>query len=210
MTDEALMAAYRDGNVQAFSELVARHERALWNFVRRFVGDGASAEDLLQEVFLRVVRSADQWQPTAKFSTWIYTIARNLCTDHARRMTLRRTASLDGPARADDGQSDGSGPRRIDGLAGGDRGGEVALQNREMGVRLERALAGLPLEQREVFLMRELQDMPFAVIAEAVGASLPTVKSRMRYALERLRGALEEWHEASPRAALADEVEQTP
>jgi RNA polymerase sigma-70 factor, ECF subfamily len=209
MTDEALMAAYRDGNVQAFSELVARHERALWNFVRRFVGDGASAEDLLQEVFLRVVRSADQWQPTAKFSTWIYTIARNLCTDHARRMSLRRAASLDGPAQGD-GQADGSGPRRIDGLAGGDRGGEVALQNREMAARLERALAGLPLEQREVFLMRELQDLPFAEIAVAVGASLPTVKSRMRYALERLRGALEEWHEASPRAAVVDEVEQIP
>jgi RNA polymerase sigma-70 factor, ECF subfamily len=209
MTDEALMAAYQDGNVQAFSELVARHERALWNFVRRFVGDGASAEDLLQEVFLRVVRSSGEWQPTAKFSTWIYTIARNLCTDHARRMSLRRASSLDGPALPD-GQSDGSGPRRIDRVAGADRGGEVAVQNREMAARLERALAGLPVEQREVFLMRELQDMPFADIAVAVGASLPTVKSRMRYALERLRGALEEWHDSSPRAAAGGGVEQAP
>jgi RNA polymerase sigma-70 factor, ECF subfamily len=209
MTDEALMAAYRDGNVQAFSELVARHERALWNFVRRFVGDGASAEDLLQEVFLRVVRSAGEWQPTAKFSTWIYTIARNLCTDHARRMTLRRASSLDGPALGD-GQSDGSGPRRIDAVVGADRGGEVALQNREMALRIERALASLPVEQREVFLMRELQDMPFADIAVAVGASLPTVKSRMRYALERLRGALDEWRESNPRVAAAGGVEQTP
>jgi RNA polymerase sigma-70 factor (ECF subfamily) len=195
--------------VQAFSELVARHERALWNFVRRFVGDGASAEDLLQEVFLRVVRSAGEWQPTAKFSTWIYTIARNLCTDHARRMCLRRASSLDGPALSD-GHWDGSGPRRIDGVAGADRVGEVAVQNREMAARLERALAGLPVEQREVFLMRELQDMPFADIAVAVGASLPTVKSRMRYALERLRGALEEWHDSSPRAAAGGGVEQAP
>jgi RNA polymerase sigma-70 factor, ECF subfamily len=208
MTDEALMAAYRDGNAQAFAELLTRHERALWNFVRRFVVDGATAEDLLQEVFLRVVRSADEWQPTAKFSTWIYTIARNLCTDHARRMTHRRAGSLDGPATID-GQTDGSGPRRIDGVPGPDRGGEVALQNREMADRLEHALAALPLEQREVFLMRELQDMPFAEIAVAVGASLPTVKSRMRYALERLRVALEDWRDLGDRPALAGGAEQT-
>ncbi len=206
MTDEALMAAYRDGNVQAFSELMSRHERALWNFVRRFVTDAATAEDLLQDVFLRVVRSADEWQPTAKFTTWVYTIARNLCTDHARRMTHRKAASLDGPAAPD---GEGSGPRRIDKVVGADRGGEAALQDRELGERIERALATLPVEQREVFLMRELQDMPFADIAEAVGASLPTVKSRMRYALERLRAALDDWREAEPRAAAAGGVEQT-
>jgi RNA polymerase sigma-70 factor, ECF subfamily len=208
MTDEALMAAYRDGNVQAFSELMSRHERALWNFVRRFVSDGATAEDLLQEVFLRVVRSADEWQPTAKFSTWIYTIARNLCTDHARRMTHRKAASLDGPVLSD-GQGEGSGPRRIDRVVGADRGGEAALQNREIAERIEGALAALPVEQREVFLMRELQDMPFADIAEAVGASVPTVKSRMRYALERLRVALDEWRDADPRPALPGGMEQT-
>ncbi len=202
------MAAYRGGDVQAFSQLVTRHERALWNFLRRFVADGASAEDLLQEVFLRVVRSADEWQPTAKFSTWVYTIARNLCTDHARRMSLRRTSSLDGPAQPD-GQSEGSGPRRIDLVTGGDRGGEVALNNRQMATRIEEALASLPVEQREVFLMRELQDLPFAEIAVAVGASLPTVKSRMRYALERMRVALADWREPGPRAA-ASGAEQTP
>ena len=202
------MAAYRNGNAQAFSELLSRYERALWNFVRRFVADGATAEDLLQEVFLRVVRGADEWQPTAKFSTWIYTIARNLCTDHARRMSHRRATSLDGPALPE-GSSDGSGPRRIDGVPGPDRGGEVALQNREMAGRIERALADLPALQREVFLMRELQDMPFADIAVAVGASLPTVKSRMRYALERLRVSLEDWRELGDRPALTGGVEQT-
>jgi RNA polymerase sigma-70 factor, ECF subfamily len=207
MTDEALMAAYRTGDAKAFAELLSRHERALWNFVRRFVADGATAEDLLQEVFLRVVRGAGQWQPTAKFSTWIYTIARNLCTDHARRMSHRQTTSLDGPALPG-GQADGSGPRHIDGVPGPDPGGEVALDNREMTARIERALAALPIEQREVFLMRELQDMPFAEIAVAVGASLPTVKSRMRYALERLRVALEEWREPGPSPALASGVEQ--
>ena len=84
------MARYQKGDVAAFAELVSRHEKRLWNFVRRFVADGATAEDLLQEVFLRVVRSAREWRPSAKFSTWLYTIARNLCTDQARRGALRK------------------------------------------------------------------------------------------------------------------------
>jgi RNA polymerase sigma-70 factor (ECF subfamily) len=208
MTDEALMAAYQKGDVGAFSELVARHEKPLWNFLRRFVHNGAAAEDLLQEVFLRVVRSAGEWQASAKFSTWLYTIARNLCTDHARRMSFRKATSLDGPART--GDDEGSGPRRIDGVAGLDRGGEVAAQNREIAARIDQAIATLPPEQREVFLMREVMEMPFAEIAAAVGSSEPTVKSRMRYALERLRLALKELRDSGAHPTLGGQAEQTP
>src|SRR3954468_9779221 len=100
MTDEALMAAYQKGDLGAFAELVSRHERRLWNFLRRFVRDPAAAEDLLQEVFLRVVRSAPEWRPTAKGTTWLFTIARNLCVDHSRSALLRQTASLDSPGPA--------------------------------------------------------------------------------------------------------------
>jgi RNA polymerase sigma-70 factor (ECF subfamily) len=208
MNDEALMAAYQRGDLDAFSALVARHEKPLWNFIRRFVADGAAAEDLLQESLLRVVRGAAEWQPSAKFSTWLYTIARNLCTDHARRMSHRKAASLDASAAPAGGMDgDGSGPRRIEGVAGVDRGGEVAMQNREIATRIEAAVAALPVEQREVFLMREVMDMPFADIAAAVGASEPTVKSRMRYALTRLRQALDELRDsgAHPVAVSAEQ-----
>jgi RNA polymerase sigma-70 factor (ECF subfamily) len=203
--DEALMAAYQRGDVQAFSRLIARHEKPLWNFVRRFVGDGATAEDLLQEVFLRVVRGASDWQPTAKVSTWLYTIARNLCTDHARRMVHRRAGSLDGSR-----EDEGSGPKEAlrERLPGADRGGEVAAMGREASDRIERALATLPVEQREVFLMREVMELPFAEIAAAVGASEPTVKSRMRYALERLREALEDLRDSGQRPAVAERAGQ--
>src|SRR5439155_17064597 len=102
MTDEALMAAYQKGDLGAFAELVTRHERRLWNFLRRFVSDAATAEDLLQEVFLRVIKSAPEWQPAAKVTTWLYTIARNLCTDQARRASYRKAASLDGGGRNED------------------------------------------------------------------------------------------------------------
>lgn len=195
-TDESLMAAYQTGDLAAFQELVVRHERPLWTFVRRFVGDGATAEDLLQEVFLRVVRSAGEWKAQAKFSTWLYTIARNLCTDQARRATHRQTVSLEAPIRANGKADDGSGPVLGESLAGTSEGSDDAVKNRQLGAEIDRAVDALPPEQREVFLMREVMDMPFAEIARAVGASEPTVKSRMRYALERLRISLAGFHDA--------------
>jgi RNA polymerase sigma-70 factor (ECF subfamily) len=199
MTDEALMAAYQKGDVAAFAELVARHEKRLWNFVRRFVADSATAEDLLQEVFLRVVRSAPEWEPSAKFSTWVFTIARNLCTDNARRGALRRADSLDQTPQP---SRDDSGPHRIDRIAGPDGNAERAAMNREIADRVDRAVAELPLEQREVFLMREVMDLSFAEIAAATRTSEPTVKSRMRYALERLRAALGELSDQPDPVAL--------
>jgi RNA polymerase sigma-70 factor (ECF subfamily) len=226
ITDEALMEAFKQGDAAAFSELVARHEKPLWNFLRRSVRDNALAEDLMQEALMRVLRGAPGWLPSARFSTWLYTIARNLCVDHARRMVHRNTTSLDvavgdrggGGARtggvsmsaqissAGDARN---GPRRIDQVVGPDRGGEAMALSREAGARIEAALADLPDEQREVFLMREVMDMAFADIAIAVEASLPTVKSRMRYALVRLRDALADLREsdAAPDTANARTAE---
>ena len=180
------MEAYQHGDVAAFAELVERYEQPLWSFLRRFVGDAATAEDLLQETFLRVVRGAGDWKREAKFSTWLYTIARNLCTDHARRSAFRSATSLDDAGA----------------LSSGAPGADGALLDREIAARIDRAVADLPLEQREVFLMREVMELPFAEIARAVGASEPTVKSRMRYALERLRAALDELRDAGGAASV--------
>jgi RNA polymerase sigma-70 factor (ECF subfamily) len=195
-TDESLMTAYQAGDAAAFEELVTRHERPLWTFLRRFVRDAATAEDLLQEVFLRVVRAAGEWQQDAKVSTWLYTIARNLCTDQARRAVHRRTLSLDGPTRPLD--DDGSGPMLGDRIAGGTQQGghgESSAMDKQLAVEMDRAVDALPPDQREVFLMREVMDMSFIEIAHAVGATEPTVKSRMRYALEKLRLALAGFHD---------------
>ncbi len=191
------MTAYQKGDVDAFAELAARHEKRLWNFLRRFVRDKATAEDLLQEVFLRVVRSAHEWQPTAKVSTWLFTIARNLCTDHARRAELRQADSLDA------NRSDDSGLRTIDRVAAEGGNAEKEVMGREIASLVDQAVATLPVEQREVFLMREVMDMSFAEIAAQTGASEPTVKSRMRYALERLREALDGLRDSGERAATA-------
>ena len=193
------MARYQQGDVAAFAELVARHEKRLWNFVRRFVADGATAEDVLQEVFLRVVRNAAEWQPSAKFSTWLFTIARNMCTDHARRGVFRKADSLDQTPGA---TRDESGPHRIDKVPSPDGNAEKAVMDREIATRVDQAVATLPVEQREVFLMREVMDMSFAEIALATKTSDPTVKSRMRYALERLRGAVQALHDHGGSAAV--------
>jgi RNA polymerase sigma-70 factor (ECF subfamily) len=188
-SDEALMSAYRAGDARAFERLVARHEKPIWNFLRRSVRDAATAEDLLQEVFLRVVKSADEWKGTAKFSTWVYTIARNLCVDQARRAVHRRADSLDGAARNAEPEATATLHDRI---PSADAPADAVAADRQAKARIDRAIAALPDEQREVFLMREVMEMPFAEIATAVGASEPTVKSRMRYALEKLRAALAE------------------
>jgi RNA polymerase sigma-70 factor, ECF subfamily len=196
-TDEQLMHAYRDGNARAFELLLARHERKVWNFLRRSVGDVALAEDLLQEVFLRVIRArADSvdWRGGSKFTTWLYAIARNICIDHARRAVHRDARSLDAPTRADDEASE----TLHDRLAADSRDAEGHASDGQVRVRVEAAVAALPPDQREVFLLREVMDMPFAEIAVVVGAPEPTVKSRMRYALERLREALDDLRGGAP------------
>jgi RNA polymerase sigma-70 factor (ECF subfamily) len=199
MSDEALMAAYQRGDLGAFEALVERHERRLWNFLRRFVRDATVAEDLLQEVFLRVVKSAPQWRPSAKVTTWMFTIARNLCIDHARAAVHRKAASLDSTT----GPAGEEGAPWVERLPGSGVGAEEAMRGRQLADELDAALATLPVEQREVFLLREVMEMPFAEIAATVGAPEPTVKSRLRYALESLRAALEEFQEGGAAAERA-------
>ncbi len=196
------MEAFQQGDEKAFAVLVERHETKLWNFLRRYVGDPDTAEDLLQDVFMRVLSHAAEWTPAAKVTTWMFTIARNLCTDHARRAVHRKAKSLNAAsqARASD---DDSGPILLERLAGVDPGGEHRAHLGQMVQQLDAALAELPEEQREVFLMREVMELSFAEIAQAVGASEPTVKSRMRYALERLRGAMAGFRDTGSQAVAA-------
>jgi RNA polymerase sigma-70 factor (ECF subfamily) len=190
--DEALMLRYQRGDRTAFAELVARHETPLYNFVLRYTRSPAAAEDVTQEAFLRVVQRAADFKHEARFTTWLYTIARNLCIDQGRKAKLRRHASLDAPA--------GSGPSQrglLDVVSDPTPGGDVprAAEWTEMRRSIVAAVEALPEDQREVFLLREVAGLPFKEIGEVTSAAENTVKSRMRYALERLRGALSEFEE---------------
>jgi RNA polymerase sigma-70 factor (ECF subfamily) len=180
-TDEALMLAYRAGEVRAFHELVQRHRAPVFNFLVRLLGDRARAEDLLQETWLKVVRSASSYETRAKFTTWLYTIARNLCVDASRRDRYRVADSLDAPVGGDDERD------LSERVADGGATPERSAHGGQLRKAIEVALAKLPAEQREVFLLREYSGVAFKEIAEVTGTPENTVKSRMRYALEGLR-----------------------
>jgi RNA polymerase sigma-70 factor, ECF subfamily len=185
--DARAMQAFKKGDAKSFEQLLKRHKKPIYNFCLRMLGDRAAAEDAMQEVFLRVVRSAKEWEPNAKFTTWLYTIARNHCVDALRKAGYRKTASLDQTFQEDEEQGSTLGDRVSDQESvTPDRGAEsLRLRN-----KLAAAIASLSEDQREVFVMREYAGMPFKDIAAVVGVPENTVKSRMRYALEHLRAHL--------------------
>lgn len=188
-SDEDLMLAFRGGDGSAFEELVTRHKRGLYNFLLRSVHNPSRAEELLQEVFLRVIRAKDRYQRTARFTTWVYTIARNLCVDESRRQKFRRTVPLEAKRR---GRSEDSGTSVLDVTAAGQVDTDAASEAPTIRSRVAAAIDNLPDDQREVFIMRQFGGLSFKQIGEAVGAPENTVKSRMRYALEKLRGDLQD------------------
>ncbi len=171
------MERFLSGRASAFQVLSARHGARIYNFILRQVRDQELAKDLVQETFLRVVKNAASFRAQSKFTTWLYTIARNQCIDALRKARHRRHVPLDRPLSKDD---DG-GATLLD-MVADDRPGQAT-----------QALGELPDEQREVFLMREIEGLKFREIAEIVGIPENTVKSRMRYALEALRGHLAEF-----------------
>ena len=188
-TDEQLMHAYRDGDARAFEVLLERHERKVWSFLRRSVGDAVAAEDLLQEVFLRVIKARADWKGESRVSTWVYAIARNLCVDHARRAVHRDARSLDAPARADDPQAE----TLHDRLASADRDAEGLASDGQVRARVDAAVAALPADQREVFLLREVSGHAVRRDRRRRGrARAHCPRRRMRYALERLREGLDD------------------
>jgi RNA polymerase sigma-70 factor (ECF subfamily) len=188
--DESLMLRYRAGDVRAFEVLVTRHRKPVYNFILRFVRDPAQAEDLLQETFLRLIKSVDAYEQQAKFTTFLYTIARNLCVDASRRGKHRRATSLDGPSSRDEDSAP-----LVERVAADQAAVDRRVIGNQLASRIQAAVDALPEDQREIFLLREVSDLQFNEIARVVGCSENTVKSRMRYALEKLREALEEYRD---------------
>lgn len=190
-TDEELLRRFSQGDARAFEELMRRYQRPIYNFILRSVRDPEQAAELCQETFLRVVQRSGDFLGGSKASTWMYTIARNLCIDNSRKMVFRRHKSLD----AKMGGEDGDGKTMLETVEGSAPAADRELIGSDIKVRLTAAVDELPDEQREVFLLRELQNLAFKDIAEIIGVPENTVKSRMRYALERLQRALAEYED---------------
>ncbi len=191
-SDETLMVRYQRGDRDAFTELVRRHHRPLYNFVLRQLRHPTVAEEITQDVFLRVVQKASEFKHEARFCTWTYAIARNLCIDQLRRAQHRKHPSLDQPlGPGDDTRSLGDVVADPKPQGNAERGASAA----QIRVLLIQAVETLPDDQREVYLLREVANLSFKEIAEVTGTPENTVKSRMRYALERLRTALSDFEE---------------
>jgi RNA polymerase sigma-70 factor (ECF subfamily) len=190
VTDEALMIRFQQGDRAAFAALVKKHKSPLYNFALRQLRAKTTAEDVVQETFVRVVQNAADFKHEARFTTWLYTIARNLCIDHLRKGALRKHPSLDSRQSHDEGGPT-LGEQTADARANVERDATAG----ELREKIASAVETLPDDQREVFLMREVANLPFKEIADITGVPENTVKSRMRYALERLQAALSEYEE---------------
>jgi RNA polymerase sigma-70 factor, ECF subfamily len=175
--DEELMAAYRDGDAGAFETLYRRHRGALFRFVLRAVKSRALAEELYQEIWMRVIEARDRYTPTpqARFTTWLYTIAHNRMVDHWRSRGLS-IVSLDEAEAIPDGREDPA----------------ARSEGREALRRLAAALEALPAAQRETFLLHEEAGLSIAEIAAATGSNEEAAKSRLRYAVAKLKAAIDD------------------
>lgn len=188
VSDEELLLTYRDGDSTAFKTLFRRYRGPLFNFLLRRVRDRSRAEELYQDIWTKVIERCEEFRGDSKFSTWLYTIARNRCIDHARRMKFRSYKSLDAPRRDSD-------QPLVERVANPGPSTEQLATGATLKERIALAVEELPDDQKEVFLLRQLQGLGFKEIAEVVDVPLNTVKSRMRYALERLQNQLEDLRE---------------
>lgn len=182
-TDPELMADLRDGDEQAFEALVGRHQTSLLNFFFRLVWDRGVAEDLSQEVLLRLYSHSADYEPRAKFTTYLYRIARNCWVDHMRRTKgERKTRSLD--AESEEGHT------LADTLAIGVEDPSSMARKSELADAVIEAVDGLPEEQKLVFILSEVQGLKYDEIGETLDIPVGTVKSRMFHAVKRLRDKL--------------------
>src|SRR5207248_7589631 len=171
--DEQLMLAYRDGDAAAFETQYARHRGRLHRFVLRSVKSRPVGEELFQEIWLRVIEARGRYSPRARFTTWLYTIAHNHLVDHWRKrgLTLVALDSEELPAANDPDPAD-------------------TAQAREALARFAAALDALPALQREAFLLHEESGLSVAEIAAATGSNEEAAKSRLRYAMAKLKAAI--------------------
>lgn len=175
-SDETLMLAYASGDAMAFEQLYARHRGKLYRYLLRRLRDDGLADELFQDVWQRVIAARAGWKSDAGFATWLYTIAHHRLGDHWRSLKHRPAA----PADADERMArvaDPDTPERV-------------LSEFEHRRQLQLALDDLPEEQREVLLLRLEQELTLEEIGAITGVGRETVKSRLRYAMDKLRARL--------------------
>ncbi|TWT33370.1 RNA polymerase sigma factor [Blastopirellula retiformator] len=194
--DVRLMLEVRDDNAAAFEELMLRYQNRLINLMHHLMGRRDQAEDLAQEVFLRVYRSRKSYKPGSKFSTWLYTIANNVASNARRSMARRKEIHIDG------GDEGGLGPanplERIAKAASGQMPARV-IDRAEMGEVVRLAMETLNDRQRMAVLLSKFEEMSYADIATTMGMSVEAIKSLLSRARANLKVALEPYLEQGAR-----------
>ena len=178
-SDETLLARYREGDGAAFEILYARHRQGLYRFLLGLSGKPELADEVFQDTWLSLIRSTSQPQGRATFRTWLFQIARNRLIDHWRKHGVHQPLHDSYDEQAHAVGDDSSDPEQL-------------LNLSRDSQRLENALQTLPADQREVFLLRAHGDLDLAQIASLTETPLETVKSRLRYAQQKLRRLLAE------------------
>jgi RNA polymerase sigma-70 factor (ECF subfamily) len=185
-SDEDLMLAYAAGDAASFDTLYARHRGGVYRYFLRQCSHGGVADEMFQDVWMNLIRVRATYAPTAKFTTWLYRLAHNRLVDYYRASGQVRLVSADDEAHADE----------VESIPGGRADEpEARAGNNELGARLKAAVNALPAAQREAFLLQQEGGLSLSEIAELTGAGVETVKSRLRYALDKLRSELSDIHE---------------
>jgi RNA polymerase sigma-70 factor (ECF subfamily) len=182
-SDEELMLHYRDGDAAAFDVLYGRHKGGVYRYLLRLCRDAAVAEELFQDVWTNLIRARAGYTVQARFATYLYRLAHNRWIDHFRRNRPGAVVSLD--------EEDGGAP--IDPPDDREIPHDVALDARRQTARLMELISELPAAQREAFLLQQEGGMSVEDIANATGVTRETAKSRLRYAMSKLRKGMQEW-----------------
>jgi len=182
--DAGLMLRVQRGDRRAFEELVDKYKRPVINVIYRMLGDATEAEDLAQNVFVQVYKSADRYRATAKFSTWLFTIARNLCLNEIRRRSRHRAESLDATHPEQDDRAE---PQFED--TKGFSPPETLLHE-ELEEKIQQALSDLPDHQRLAILLCRQDELSYEDIARVLGCSLSATKSLIHRGREALKQKL--------------------
>jgi RNA polymerase sigma-70 factor (ECF subfamily) len=178
-SDEELVARAQDGDASSFDVLVRRWERKIRGAIYRIIGSDDEALDLCQETFLKAYRGLGSFKQEARFSSWLYQIALNLCRDRLRRKRGKTWVSLDTLEEGTESPQT-SGPTALE-----------LVEARDLSRAVAGAVAALPEEQREVIVLKEYQGLTFLEIAEVLGLPMSTVKTRLYRGLGQLRDQLE-------------------
>jgi len=193
-SDEELLVDYRQsGNRRAFEELVHRYERELYGYLRNYLGDAATAEDVFQQTFLQVYLKCDQFEPERKFRPWLYAVATNQAIDYQRHHGRHRMTSLDRRIKGWDDSENGSFAEIFDCPQ---RGPAEESQSLEQADEVRRAVDSLPEQTKQVVLLVYFRGMKYREAALALNVPLGTVKSRLHGAIQRLGEVLSTAHDS--------------